>query len=133
MSNLWRFVLDDFERKRIAAIKELSSSGVEWLKKSPDLYEWFWKNGLKIKPAPYEKIWINTLIAGVFWAVPWGVLMFIFNQFMHHAFGSNLVQNQISFFIGACSVGGLLFGLIMALYAAHDHKRLNLSAWDDLG
>lgn len=124
-------MMNEFYKKIELSKIEMKSKGADFQFKDAWILKMFWKIGIKLKPAPYEKIWINTLMLGTLWGVPLFCLMYATIILSSSIFGTENTLSVIQFtltHIGA----GLVFGLSMALLAAYSHRKHGLSDWDDL-
>lgn len=114
-----------FEEKLELAREELENTGIWKSNYNTPLLRLSHKLGLKLKPPHYANFISNLLILGLYFAIIWGILMWLF-------FWRNANMTLIAAII-ASVVAGSLFGLIMAFYYRYGVKKHKLSKWDDLG
>lgn len=113
-----------FEKKKEAALEELSQTGIWKLDYKPPALTLLWSLGFKLKPPHYRGFFSNAIPLSVWFAVFWGVSMW-FIQWRATSIGINVA---IVISIGA----GIFFGLSMATYYRWSARKNQLSNWDAL-
>ena len=114
----------EFERKLARAQAELTATGMRRANVDPWLDRWLRRRGLRLRPPHYRDPWRYGVGLGVYFAVTWGVAMWL-------VFWS--AQGMpVPVAIGTAVFAGMGFGLIMALYMAWGRRRYRLTRWDDL-
>jgi len=105
-------LLDDFSRR-----------GIGRYTAAPPIYRLLWWLGLEVPPPHFAGFWPLALSMGLFFAVTWGLLMWLLlwrSEDMPIAVG-----------IVTSLLAGLAFGLIMAAYYRWRASKLALPRWDD--
>jgi hypothetical protein len=104
-------------------LKDLTQRGVRQYTVAPPLYRLLWRLGIEATPPHFASFWALVLAMGGFFAIAWGILMWVTlwrGEDMSVAVG-----------IGVSIMAGLLFGLIMAAYYRWSAGRLALPRWED--
>lgn len=109
-----------FEKRKEAALQELNESGILKLNSLPPVLILLWKLGIKSKPPHYDSFLNNTFSMGMWFAVVWGVLMWLFEGF------------SVSGAVLSSLVAGVFFGIAMASYFKVSARKHKLSNWIDL-
>lgn len=113
-----------FEAKKQAAIAELENSKIWRSNYEPPFLLFMWWLGKETRPPHYNSFMRNALSLGSFFAVGWGLIMWLL---VWNSTGLSVLAG-----IGAPLLAGLTFGLIMACYYSFSAKRKKLSRWEEL-
>jgi hypothetical protein len=104
-------------------LKDLAERGVRQYTVAPPLYRLLWRLGIEATPPHFASFWSLALTMGAFFAIAWGIFMWLF-----------LWQGEdmpVAVGIGVSIIAGLLFGAIMAAYYRWSARRLALPRWED--
>jgi hypothetical protein len=104
-------------------LNDLAQRGVGKYSAAPPIYRLLWRMGYQVPPPHFAGFWPLALIMGAFFAVLWGLLMWVF--FWR---GESM---PIAIAIVSSLITGLLFGVAMAAYFRWSAKRLGLPRWED--
>jgi len=91
---------------------------------APPLYRLFWRLGWGVAPPILTGFVGNVLTTGAWFAVGWGVAMWLM-----------LWRNTGLTVVGMVTIAviaGLAFGVLMALMLRYQRQRLGLPLWKDL-
>ncbi len=113
-----------FDARLERAFTMLQTAGLKKSNYAPPMYRLFWKCGLKVPPPQLASFVANTLLMGTFFAVGWGLAMWLLLWWRQ---GMSL---QVMAIVSAGA--GLLFGLLMAAYMAVVASRLRLPRWSTI-
>ena len=111
--------------KRVAALKLLAATDISRGSYEPTIFRLLWRLGINVPPPHFASFWRNALFAGSFFAVGWGLLMWLL-----------LWSRQGMAFSAATATAagaGLFFGLAMASYYAYGKRKYRLPSWQELG
>jgi len=118
----------NFEQRKTRAMELLQATGMMRSHYAPPLIRLLWKAGVQIAPPHFQSFMHTTLVAGGWFAVCWGMIMWLFGWFQ----GAAMLPSALVTVMAAC-VAGLLFGLAMASFYAHDRRKHQLPDWSTLG
>ena len=113
-----------YRSKLIAAHEELEQAGIWKSNFNPPLFRLLRKLGVKYPPPYYRSFQSNFLTSFVFFTPVWGILMYFLGW---QASGKSITESAIT-----ALVGGLLYGLITALYYSWKSKRCKLTKWENI-
>ncbi|WP_276567880.1 DUF6404 family protein [Idiomarina ramblicola] len=113
-----------FEAKKQAAMAELENSKIWRSNYEPPFLLFMWWLGKETRPPHYNSFMCNALSLGSFFAVGWGLIMWLF------VWSSTGLSALAA--IGATLLAGLSVGLIVAYYYSFSAKRNKLSRWKEL-
>ena len=112
----------EYERKYSLALLELEKTAIRKSSYLPPAHRLLRMLGGKPRPPHYNSYLVNVITLSVFFAIGWGILMWLFLwSSINLSFGIMV--------LGALSAG-TLFGLMMALYYKFSFKKNSLSDWD---
>lgn len=115
----------DYESKLKAASQELYEKGVWKTHYNPPIAKFLIKLGMRIPPPHYQTFWDNFIISMATFATVWGTL----NWFVIWQKEGKPILEAIFMSL----LGGVLFGLIMAVFYYVRRKQLQLTDWRRLG
>jgi Family of unknown function (DUF6404) len=104
-------------------LKDLAQRGVRQYTVAPPLYRLLWRLGIEATPPHFASFWSLALAMGAFFAIAWGIVMWLFLWR-----GENMPPVAA---FGVSILAGLLFGVIMAAYYRWSARRLALPRWED--
>ena len=110
--------------KRETALKLLAATGIWRSNYAPPITRLMWRFGFNVPPPHFARFGSVALIAGVYFAVAWGLLMWLVTW-------SQQQQSMYISVVSACAAG-LFFGLAMAGYYAYGRRKYKLPSWDSL-
>ena len=113
----------DIENKRQAALAMLQKTGIMRSNYAPPYLRLLWRCGFDVAPPHFAPFWQNALATGLFYAIGWGVFMYIFTWSK-----SNMSAGSM---LSASLIAGALFGLALASYYAHGKRKHGLPSWQD--
>lgn len=114
----------EFERKLARALAELEATGIWRSNADPWVDRWLRRRGLRLRPPHYRNPWRYGVAMGVYFAVTWGILMWLW---VWRADGLPVLPG-----IGEAIFAGALFGLFMAMSTAWGRRRHRLTRWEEL-
>ncbi len=107
--------------KREAALKLLESTGMWRSNYAPPILRLLWSLGLNLPPPHFANFFANTVFTGTFFAVSWGLLMWVL------VWSRRAMPLSTALLASACA--GLFFGLVMSGYYAHGRRKYKLPSW----
>jgi uncharacterized protein DUF6404 len=110
------------EEKVEFLLNELSQRGVSKYTVAPPLYRILWRLGLEAKPPHFASFWSLTFTVGAFFAIAWGIFMWLF--FWQGTDFPAVVG------VSTSVIAGLLFGMTIAGYYRSRARRLALPRWE---
>lgn len=102
-------------------LNDLAQKGVGKYTAAPPVYRALWRLGFDVAPPPFAAFWSNALLMGGFFAVAWGVFMWL-------AVWQGPLSARI---ILMPAVAGTSFGIAMATYHRWRWRKLRLPRWED--
>jgi hypothetical protein len=110
------------EEKVAFLLNDLSQRGVSKYTVAPPLYRLLWRLGLEITPPHFASFWSLTLAMGAFFAIAWGIFMWLFLW----------RSEDLPAIADVCVsvIAGLLFGMTMAGYYRSRARKLALPPWE---
>ena len=89
--------------------------------KYPAPHEWLIMKltGVECPPTLFWPPWLIGMMSGIFWGVFWGL-------FMHFTVGQYEVLSRIAI---PSIIGGICFGLAMALFHLYRKRKVGLTTW----
>jgi hypothetical protein len=94
----------------------------------PSAVKLLWRMGWNVPPPHFVGFARLATVSGLYFAVAWGLLMWLLGLVLHPMSASSLLV------LAAASLGaGFLFGLSMAGYYAYGRKKYRLPPWEHLG
>ncbi len=126
----WRFganssvMEDDYTRRLNAALAELETSSIKRANYAPPLFRLARAIGLRPRPPHYMSFARAAFLAGPFFGVLWGLLMW----------GLSWRDSgmPLGFALLASVLAGAVFGLAMAAWNRWSANAAGLSRWEDL-
>ena len=115
---------DDYDTRLTRALAELEASGIKRSNYAPPLFHLARRLGARPRLPHYMGFWQAVALTGPFFAVTWGLFMWIVFWLPRGLTGWAALL--------AALVAGLLFGIGMALYYRYSAKRAGLSRWEAL-
>ena len=116
-----------FEQRKTRALGLLQATGMMCSHYAPPLIRLLWKAGVQIAPPHFQSFLSTALLMGGWFGLFMGVLLGMFGWFQ----GAATLPSALVTMMAAC-VAGLLFGLAMASFYAHDRRKHQLPAWSTL-
>lgn len=116
--------MDDYERRFTAAIEELEAAGVSKTNAIPLYLRAARKLNYKVRPPHYVPLWKTFIGSGLWFAIVWGSLAWIF-----------LWQRQgmpVEIAVSLAAFTGVLFAGINVGYFKISRRMNDLSHWNDL-
>jgi len=107
-----------------SAQAELAKTNIWKSNSNPPIFFLLRKLGLNIRPFHYNTFSTNFLASSIWFACVWGVLMW-FTVW-------NSQQMPVLIAVITSILGGVFFGLLMALYYKRSASKSSLTSWDDL-
>ncbi|MES2130110.1 MAG: DUF6404 family protein [Pseudomonadota bacterium] len=114
----------EFKQRRAAALALLAQTGIMRSNYEPPLLRMLWRAGVEVPPPHFATSWKVGLIAGAYFCVAMGTLMWIVGLFGQ--------QRALEALAGSALVAGLFFGLAMAAYYAYGKRKYGLPDWEQL-
>jgi hypothetical protein len=111
------------EEKIAYLLNDLGQKRVNKYTIAPPLYRLLWRLGIKVLPPHFAGFWSLTLFMGAFFAVGWGILMWLM------AWHGERMPAKAA--VGVAAIAGFLFGLAMAGYYRWHSRQLTLPPWKD--
>lgn len=113
-----------FEDKKERAFAIMESKKMWRSNYAPTILRGLWKLGLEIPPLPFASFYqVSFLMGGAFCFLFW-IPMWLFVNY-------GMYTNPVGALISSIP-GGVIFGLIMAIYHAWRRKANNLPDWKDI-
>ncbi|MCG2585422.1 DUF6404 family protein [Massilia sp. TS11] len=106
------------------ALALIGQKGLERGGVIPPLYRLLWAAGIDCPPPYFAGFGANVLMAGTYFAVAWGAIMWLM--------GPESTHTHPQTFVLATAIGGACFGLVMALIYQRAARKHALPAWQDL-
>ncbi len=113
----------DHREKVDHLLDDLGRKGVSRFTTAPPIYRLLWQLGIEVPPPHFIGFWPLALGMGLFFAVTWGLLMWLL-----------LWRTQnMPLVIGFASsvLAGFGFGVVMAAYYRWRARKLALPRWED--
>lgn len=107
-----------------AALRHLDLAGVHRRHSAPPLHRLLWRMGFNAPPPILASVASNALLMGTWFAVGWGVLMWLLVWRNTHMPAGGAVFSAL--------FAGVLFGLLMAVVMRVMRLRRGLPLWRDL-
>ena len=104
-------------------LKDLTQRGARQYTIAPPLYRVLWRLGIEATPPHFARFWSLALTMGAFFAIAWGIVMWLL--FWR---GGN---TPVAVDVGVSIVAGFLFGVAIAAYYRKSAGRLALPRWED--
>ncbi len=104
-------------------LNDLGRRGVSKYVVAPPLYRILWRLGLETTPPLFASFWWITRTMGAFFAIAWGIFMWLF------AWQSEGLPLAID--VATSILTGLCFGLAMAWYYRRRARDLALPRWEN--
>lgn len=120
--------MSSFETKKSEALRLLEQTGIWRSNYLPPATKTLWRLGFEVPPPHFISFGRILLFAGIYFAVGWGVLMYLFTLL---AMGTP-VKSPSTFALLSAGAG-FLFGLSMATYYAYGRWKHGLPSWEALG
>ena len=114
----------DFDRRYAAAQAEMAKAGVKPGSANPPLLWLAALLGLRIRPVPYQGVLASILSFGLFFALVWSGIMYLW-VWRGQAMPVLLVVNL-------AVLAGLIFGSLMTALTRFQNRGKPLSRWQDL-
>ncbi|OYO31385.1 DUF6404 family protein [Janthinobacterium sp. PC23-8] len=118
----------NFEQRKTRAMELLQATGMMRSHYAPPLIRLLWKAGVQIAPPHFQSFLSTALLTGGWFGLFMGVFLGVFGWFQ----GAAPLQAALIAMAAAC-VAGLLFGLALASFYAHDRRKHQLPDWSTLG
>ena len=109
--------------KRQAALELLARTLMKPSSFKPPAVRLLWHMGVNIRPPHFSSFLFNTLFTGGFYAVNWGVLMWLIT------WRHNRTPAEAAI---VATLAGLCFGLMMAAYYTYSRRKHKLPSWNEL-
>jgi hypothetical protein len=103
-------------------LNDLGQRGVGKSTVAPPLYRILWRLGVEATPPLFASFWSTALMMGVWFAIGWGVIMWLFVW--------RGEDQPAAVFVTVSIVAGVLFGITMAAYYRWRARKLALPRWD---
>jgi Family of unknown function (DUF6404) len=104
-------------------ITDLRERGIKKGLAAPPVYRFLWKFGFHVAPPHFATFAANALLLGIFYAVFWGILMWL------------LFWRRENISTAAAIIASACFGLVMGVASAISYRRkareLSLPRWED--
>ncbi len=113
-----------FDARRQKALALLAAAGIRKSNYQPLALTLMWRVGLQVPPPHFASFWGLWAVAGLYFSVVWGLIMWIF---VWQPQGLPMLAAAFN-----ATLAGALFGLAMAGYYAFGRKRHQLPAWQSL-
>ena len=110
-----------FEAKLSAALERLATTGIRRGNFSPPMHRLLWRLGVQIPPPHFASFTANFLLAGVWFGLAWGALMWFFRW--------ESQSMPLANALGTAALAGILFGLSMAFYYRYGARKNALPSW----
>lgn len=110
--------------KRQAALELLARTLMKPSNFQPPAIRLLWRMGVNARPPHFSSFLFNTLFTGGFYAVVWGLLMWLVSW---HDIRTPAEAATIA------AITGLVFGMSMAGYYAYGRRKHKLPSWNELG
>lgn len=107
-----------------AALRHLDLAGVHRRHSAPPLHRLLWRMGINASPPILASVASNVVLMGIFFALGWGVLMWLMVW----------RNTNLPVAVGVISalLAGVLFGVLMAVVMRVMRLRRGLPLWRDL-
>ena len=112
-----------FEEKRAAALGLLQSTGIWRSNYAPPLLRLLWRFGVKLPPPHFVGFAANAVVAGLFFGVGWGFLMWVLLW--------SRQQVPLGVVVGGAALAGLLFGTCIGGYYRSGARRHKIPLWKE--
>jgi hypothetical protein len=114
----------DYARKFEAAVAEMDAAGIWRSNSLPPYLKLGRKLGFELPPPYYQPFASVAVVFGLYFGTIWGILMSVV-MWRPQAM-------PVALQIITATLAGFSFGLAMALWYRHVHKKHGLSQWQDL-
>jgi hypothetical protein len=114
----------DTHPKRTAALELLATTGIWRSTYEPSYVRLLWRLGIDARPPHFASFWRNALGAGLYFAVVWGLVMWLV---VWQRLNMSAVEAVL-----ASATAGLFFGLAMGGYYAYGRRKHGLPSWEEL-
>ena len=117
----------DFEKKRVAALKFLASTGIRPIHYAPLLFQFLWRVGIKVPPPHFADFTTNFVIRSLgCWAF---LSLFLVGMI---AWSGDLGNTAVLSMLLAFAAGiGLAMGFIMSIYYYYSARKHFIPPWPD--
>jgi hypothetical protein len=116
--------VSEFQAKRDEALRLLARTGMWKSNDCPPLLRLLWKFGLAVPPPHFAGFTVTAVVAGGFFALAWGAIMWLLSWG-----GASFNASAMAF---NAAVAGTVFGVGMAAYYGHGRRTHSLPAWSSL-
>ncbi|MFT3670040.1 MAG: DUF6404 family protein [Pseudoxanthomonas sp.] len=115
----------EFESRLTKALEHLEATGMRRSTYAPPMFRLFWKMGVQVPPPHMNGFIANVVMIGVFFAVFWGLVMWLILWFWQ--------DRPFAMMATVSAVTGLLFGVITASSMAYQARQHDVPRWQTLG
>ena len=116
-----------FELRKTRALDLLQATGMMRSHYAPPLIRLLWKAGVQIAPPHFQSFQSIALLAGGWFGLFMGVFLGVFGWLQGAA-----PPHAALIAMAAAGVAGLLFGVTLASFYAHDRRKHQLPTWSTL-
>lgn len=115
---------ENFTEKQQKAFTLLAEKGIKPASYNPPLMRLLGRLGMVVRPPHFMPFWYGTLVFGVYFAVIWGLFMWLFVWP-----GQSMPFSEVA---AQAGMAGAAFGVLMATWYQFGRRKHTLPRWEDL-